>query len=99
VPHKLGGVLLMGGAIFMPLVLITYSISRTFIPDSKIIKKVSDLPITKFLYFLFVYNFLLLGIIGGKPVEYPYYEVGQFSTAFFFFYFLIFPVFTACELS
>ncbi len=88
----------MGGAIFMPLVLITYSIARTFIPDSKIIKKVSDLPITKFLYFLFVYNFLLLGIIGGKPVEYPYYEVSQLSTAFFFFYFLIFPVFTACEL-
>jgi hypothetical protein len=42
---------------------------------------------------------LLLGIIGGKPVEYFYYEVGQLSTAFFFFYFLIFPVFTACELA
>ena len=97
VPHKLGGVLLMGGAIFMP---ILYSTSITFknlLPDANVKRTAADLVSTKFLYWLFIFNFLLLGVIGGKPVELPYYEVGQVATLFFFAYWFIIPVVMTLE--
>ncbi len=31
----------------------------------------------------------LLGWIGGKPVEYPFVEVGQLCSTFYFLYFLV----------
>jgi ubiquinol-cytochrome c reductase cytochrome b subunit len=40
-------------------------------------------------YWFFVANFLLLGWIGGQPVEFPFYELGQFCTIFYFSYFLV----------
>jgi len=44
------------------------------------------------LYWLFIFNFFLLGIIGGKPVETPFYEIGQISTLFFFAYWFLLPL-------
>ena len=38
-------------------------------------------------FWLFVINCFLLGIIGGKPVEYPYLILGRISTFFYFYYF------------
>jgi ubiquinol-cytochrome c reductase cytochrome b subunit len=38
---------------------------------------------------LFVANFLLLGWIGGCPVEDPYVLIGQIAAVFYFSYFLI----------
>jgi len=47
--------------------------------------------IFKFFFSLWVFNFLLLGILGGKPVEFPYSEVSVavslYYFSFFFFYF------------
>ena len=38
---------------------------------------------------LFVCIALLLGWIGGKPVEYPFVIVGQFCSIMYFVYFLV----------
>ena len=92
VPHKLGGVLLMGGAIFMPIIYSTYVTFQVWLADVKIKRTVADLQITKFLFWVFIFNFLLLGLIGGKPVETPYYEVGQMSTMFLFGFWFLMPV-------
>ena len=92
VPHKLGGVLLMGGAIFMPIIYSTNLFQRIFLPDVLIKRSVADLNFVKLLYWLFIFNFFLLGLIGGKPVETPYYGVGQISTAFFFGFWVLLPL-------
>jgi ubiquinol-cytochrome c reductase cytochrome b/c1 subunit len=46
-------------------------------------------PLSRYLFWIFVVNCLLLGYIGGKPVQSPYLEVGQIATAFYFAYFFI----------
>ena len=46
-------------------------------------------PLTKIFFFIFVANFLVLGILGGYHVEDPYVFIGQCSTGFFFSYFII----------
>jgi hypothetical protein len=43
----------------------------------------------KILFWFFFFNCLILGWIGGKPIESPYYEIGQVSTIFYFFYFYL----------
>jgi hypothetical protein len=43
----------------------------------------------KFLFWLFFFNCLVLGWIGGKSIETPYYEIGQIATVFYFLYFFI----------
>ena len=48
----------------------------------------SDLAEVLFWFFLF--DCLLLGWIGGKPIEAPYYDLGQFFTIFYFIYFFLF---------
>ena len=50
-------------------------------------------PIFRKLFWLFVVNCLILGWIGQNVVEYPYVEVGQIATVFYFgFLFVIIPV-------
>jgi len=36
-------------------------------------------------------------VIGGKPVETPYYEVGQISTGFFFLFWAVLPLLMVAE--
>lgn len=86
VPNKLGGVLLMLCAILI-LFIIPFLSSDLF-----------NIPVRfrhtfrKFFWF-FIVNFLLLGWIGGQPVEDPYIFLGQIFTFFYFFYFfLIIPL-------
>lgn len=43
----------------------------------------------KFLCWFFFFNCLVLGWIGGKSIETPYYEIGQTATFFYFFYFFL----------
>jgi len=97
VPHKLGGVLLMGGAIFMPILYSTYITSSLLQEDVQVKRTMADLQVTKFLFWLFIFNFFLLGVIGGKPVETPYYVVGQLSTLFFFAFWFILPMLSIVE--
>lgn len=81
IPNKLGGVIAMIGAILILLLL-------PFLHTSKI-RSASFRPLQKKLFWFFVADVLLLGWIGGQPVEDPYVFVGQISTIFYFSYFLI----------
>lgn len=80
VPNKLGGVILLLAAILVLLVL--PFISSTNVRSSSF----------KFYYKIFFWYFLLdcliLGWIGGKSIETPFYEIGQLATFFYFFYLL-----------
>jgi ubiquinol-cytochrome c reductase cytochrome b subunit len=81
IPNKLGGVIAMIGAILILLLLPLLHTSH--------IRSSSFRPIQKKLFWVFVANFLILGWIGGQPVEDPYVFVGQVSTVIYFSYFLI----------
>lgn len=82
IPHKLGGVIAMAGAIVILFILPWVHVSY--------IRSSSFRPIQKKIFWLFVANFLLLGWIGGQPVEDPYVFVGQMATIFYFSYFIFF---------
>jgi ubiquinol-cytochrome c reductase cytochrome b subunit len=85
VPDKLGGVVLMVGAILVLLLL-------PFINCSEI-RSSKFRTVYAFFYWFLVSDFLLLGWIGQKPVESPYIEVGIGATFFYFFFFLVlFPI-------
>jgi ubiquinol-cytochrome c reductase cytochrome b subunit len=90
IPNKLGGVLAMFGAIAVWLLLPIINISST---RSNIFK-----PLTSLNYWFIVSNFLILGWIGQQPVEYPFMEIGLFTTVLYFLLFLVIvPFFTIFE--
>lgn len=82
IPSKLGGVIAMIGAILILLLLPILHTSQ--------IRSSSFRPFQKKLFWFFVADVLLLGWIGGQPVEDPYVFVGQIATIFYFSYFMIF---------
>jgi hypothetical protein len=89
VPNKLGGVVVMLLSIIalalLPVILNTSA--KKFILNSNFV------PTRAIFFSFFVANSLLLGWIGGQPIEEPMYSVGQYSSFFYFFLiFLIFPI-------
>lgn len=76
IPNKLGGVVAMIGAIIVLALL-------PFINTSNI-RNTKFRPIFSFIYWILVYDFLLLGWLGQKPVESPYIEAGMFATGLYF---------------
>jgi len=85
IPHKLGGVVAIGGAL-------VGLIALPFINSSEI-RSTAFRPLFQKFFWLFVVNCLLLGWIGQNVVEYPYVEIGQFCTFFYFFFlFVLIPV-------
>jgi quinol-cytochrome oxidoreductase complex cytochrome b subunit len=46
-------------------------------------------PFYTFFYALFISDFYILAYIGGAPIEYPYYTLGQIATGYYFAYFLL----------
>nr|YP_007475005.1 apocytochrome b [Pneumocystis murina]AFR90415.1 apocytochrome b [Pneumocystis murina] len=55
-------------------------------------------PISKFLFWIFVTNFLLLMYLGSQHVEEPYITIGKYATIFYFSYFIfIIPVIAIIE--
>lgn len=90
IPDKLGGVLAMGGAIVALLIL-------PFIVTT-VKRPIKYRTIYNFSYFLWLLNFFILGWIGQQPVISPYIEIGMASTAFYFFFLLVyFPLLTLFE--
>lgn len=90
VPEKRLGVVLLLLAIIILAVLPFFG--RAFLRSSMF------RPFYKILFWFFFFDTLLLGWIGGKPIETPYYELGQFFTIFYFSYFFIFlPFFQYLE--
>lgn len=85
IPHKLGGVIAMFGALVGLMAL-------PFINTSEV-RSSTFRPIFRKLFWLFVVNCLILGWIGQNEVQYPYVEVGQVATVFYFaFLFIFIPV-------
>ena len=80
IPDKLGGVLAMFGAILILLIIPFYIKSD--------LRSAAFRPIYRTLFWVFFFNCLILGWIGGNEVKFPFYEVGQLSTIFYFAYFL-----------
>jgi quinol-cytochrome oxidoreductase complex cytochrome b subunit len=81
IPHKLGGVIAMGGAIVALLVLPFLNTAR--------VRSTYFRPLYAQAYWIFVFNFLFLGWIGQKPVEDPYVMCGVLATVYYFFFFLV----------
>lgn len=91
VPDKTWGVLLLLSFLFTLLTLPFFEFSEFDIRSSRF--KV----VFKSLYWVFVVNLIVLGWIGGKPIESPFYEIGFFSTNFIFYYLSYFPFLSTIE--
>ena len=81
IPHKLGGVVAMFGAL---LILRTLPWTNT-----SEVRSTAFRPIFRQFYWLFVADCLLLGWIGQKIVEQPYVLVGQIATVYYFLFLLV----------
>jgi ubiquinol-cytochrome c reductase cytochrome b/c1 subunit len=81
IPSKLGGVLCMGAAIAIFLLL-------PFVGQFKI-KSPKFNKVHQFFFWLFINNAILLMWLGAQLVEEPYITISQVATAFYFCYFLI----------
>jgi ubiquinol-cytochrome c reductase cytochrome b subunit len=80
VPNKLLGVIAMFGSLLILMILPLTDLSR--------IRGNQFRPIMKIFYWLFVANFFILFWIGSQHPESPFVEIGQFSTAFYFLWFI-----------
>ena len=90
IPNKLLGVIAMLSAILIILILP--------LTDKGIFKGLQFRPLTKFAFWIFVANVIVLLILGGKHVEDPYIVAGQVTTMIYFSYFLvIIPVLSIIE--
>ncbi|MCL6371270.1 hypothetical protein EXT53_22300 [Pectobacterium polaris] len=66
--------------------------------DRSVVRGNTFKVLSKFFFFLFVCNFVLLGKIGECHVEVPYVLMGQIATFLYFAYFLIIvPVISTIE--
>lgn len=81
VPDKLGGVLLMFGAILVLAAL-------PWLDTSKV-RSCKFRPIYKWFVILFLIDCFVLGYIGQKPAEAPYVVIGQLATAWYFLHLLV----------
>ncbi len=81
IPDKLGGVVAMGGAIVILLLVPFLNTSEIRSPEFR--------PIYSVVFWVLVADFCLLGWIGQKPVEDPYVLVGALATIFYFVFFLV----------
>jgi ubiquinol-cytochrome c reductase cytochrome b subunit len=81
IPNKLLGVIAMFGSLLILLILPLADLSR--------IRGNQFRPAMKLAFWFFVVNFIILMWIGSQHPETPYLEIGQFSTAFYFIWFLV----------
>ena len=81
IPHKLGGVLAMVSAIII-LALLPW-IHSTEVRSSRF------RPLYRFFYYTVISCCLVLGWIGGMPVEEPYVIIGQIASLYYFCFFLL----------
>ncbi len=81
VPDKLGGVLAMFSAIIILFLL-------PWLDTSKV-RSATFRPIYKKFFWVFVFNAILLGWVGGKPAEGIYIILSRLATAYYFLHFLL----------
>ena len=81
IPSKFIGLVVLG------LAFITLMVLPVIIGSVSVIRSYYFKPLYKIVVILIVINCLLLGWVGGKPVEAPYYVLGQLVTFMYFFLF------------
>jgi ubiquinol-cytochrome c reductase cytochrome b/c1 subunit len=81
VPDKLGGVVLMLGAILILFVIPWLDTSR--------VRSATFRPVYKGFFWIFVLNGLVLGWIGANPPEGAYITIGRIATAYYFAHFIL----------
>jgi Cytochrome b subunit of the bc complex len=81
IPDKLGGVLMMFGAIIV----------LFFLPwlDTSKVRSAKFRPLYKQAFWLFFADCIFLGYLGGKPAEGWYVPASQVATAYYFLHFLV----------
>jgi quinol-cytochrome oxidoreductase complex cytochrome b subunit len=90
IPSKLGGVIAMFGAVFVLFLL-------PWLDRSKV-RSATFRPLYRPLFWVFVFNSIVLGWIGGKPPEGIYLIIGRCATAYYFFHFcLLLPLLSVIE--
>jgi ubiquinol-cytochrome c reductase cytochrome b/c1 subunit len=80
-PNKIGGIVLMGGALIILL----------FLPLLNQARAVNGIinPTLNFIIYIFFSIFLLLGWLGAQPVEQPYIFISQVCTFGYFCFFIV----------
>lgn len=81
IPHKAGGIVAMGGAILVLLVI-------PFVNTSNV-RSTTYRPIFKFCFWLFIIDFIILTWVGQKPVRNSFILLGQIATFYYFIFFLV----------
>ena len=89
VPNKLVGLLLLLCSILILIVI-------PFIHDSKV-KSLSFKPFAKTLFWIFIFNFILLSWLGSRLVEYPYFNISIISSIVYFLLIVGIPIITTEE--
>ncbi len=84
IPNKLLGVLVL---LFSIVAMMLTPFFYLFTPKVLSRKFVFSFFYQTMVWFFF-FDCLILGWIGGKSVETPFYEIGQIATFFYFFFFL-----------
>lgn len=85
IPDKLGGVCAMFGSLLVFLILPFTNTSE--------VRSSSFRPLYKKFFWFFMADCMILGWIGGQPVEPPFVLIGQVATVFYFVYLLfIIPI-------
>lgn len=91
IPNKLGGVLCMAGALLilfiLPRVFEKYRLNFTYFVQR--IDTARYNPIMDWSWHFLLLDLLVLGWVGSQLIEYPFVEIGQISTIYYFAYFLI----------
>jgi ubiquinol-cytochrome c reductase cytochrome b subunit len=90
IPDKLLGVLALLFAI-ITLVLLPVTVK----PETR---SLNFRPLSRYLFWFFVVDCVILDWIGSKSVSFPYIQIGQGATIFYFAYFFaIYPIFVSTE--
>lgn len=84
IPNKLGGVI----ALILSIIILYIT---PILPQKKILSSHFYI-LNQFNLWLFFSSIFILTWVGAKPVEAPYIIVGQISTFFYFFFFMVSPV-------
>nr|AZL93307.1 cytochrome b [Hypsicera sp. ZJUH_2016019] len=82
IPNKLGGVI----ALLMSIIIL---ITTTFYNNK--FQSLLFYPLNQFLFWIFVNNMILLTWLGSQPIEFPFTEISQLLTIFYFSYYLSTP--------
>ena len=81
IPSKIIGVIAMFGSLLILLAMPILDTSR--------IRGNQFRPLSRFAFWVFVVDFLILLWIGAQHPEYPYSDIGSYATVFYFAYFFV----------